>query len=150
MHEARRSFMQQETEEQKGEVDDVEVDRVQRFAGLHKVPDQIRAADENNQPVEDWGMFEPLARSRFHDWHRRFDFRFSENDAEIARRFAAPGGGRDQPHYGSNERDLDDDRRQALPEKDRVAEWNDSARDQAVGGNDLADLRLQRSRCSHL
>ena len=68
VHEARGSFVQQETEEQKGEVDDVEVDRVQRFAGLHEVADQIRAADENNQPVEDRGMFEPLARSRFHDW----------------------------------------------------------------------------------
>ena len=142
--------MQQETEEQKGEVDDVEVDRVQRFAGLHKVADQIRAADENNQPVEDRGMFEPLARSRFHDWHRRFDLRFSEDDAEIARRFAAPGGRRDQPHHGSDERDLDDDRREALPKKDRVAERNDSARDHAVVGDDLADLRLQRSRCSHL
>src|SRR5438105_2300785 len=113
--------MQQETEEEKDEIDDVEVDRVQRFAGLHKVADQIRAADENNQPVEDRGVFEPLARSGIHDWHRRFDLRFSENDAKIARRFAAPSGRRDQPHHDGNERDLDDDRREALPEKNGVA-----------------------------
>ena len=62
VHQARRRFVQQETEEQKGEVDDVQVDRVQRLAGLHEVANQIRAADEDDQPVEDRGMFEPLAR----------------------------------------------------------------------------------------
>ena len=46
VHQARRSLVQQKTEEQKGEVDGVEVDRVQRLAGLHEVANQIRAADE--------------------------------------------------------------------------------------------------------
>ena len=34
VHEARGRVVQQETEEQESEVDDVEVERVQRFAGL--------------------------------------------------------------------------------------------------------------------
>ena len=46
VHQARGSFVEEETEEQEGEVDDVEVDRVQRFAGLHEVAHEIRAADE--------------------------------------------------------------------------------------------------------
>ena len=43
-----------------------------------------------------------------------------------------------------------DDRREALPEKDRVTERNEPARDQAAVRDDLADLRLQRSRRRHL
>ena len=39
---------------------------------------------------------------------------------------------------------------EALPEKNRVAERDDAARDHAVVGDDLADLRLQRSRRGHL
>ena len=142
--------MQQETKEQKGQIDDVEVDRVQRFAGLHKVADQVGAADENNQPIEDRGMFEPLARSRFRDWHRRFDLRFSENDAEIARRFAAPGGRRDQPHDGSDDAISTATDARLCHRKIVCAERDDSARDHAAVRDDLADLRLQRSRCRHL
>ena len=150
VHQARRSFVQQKTEEQKSEINDVQVDRVQRLAGLHEVADQIRAADEDDEPVEDRGMFEPLARSRFLDCRRRFDLRLAENDAEIARRLPAPGRRRYQPHHGRDHGDLDDDGHEALPEKNRVAERDDSARDHAVVGDDLPDLWLQRSGRCHL
>ena len=94
-------------------------------------PDTCRRARTISH-VEHRRMFEPLARSRFRDWRRRFDLRLSEIDPEVARRPAAPGGRRGQPHHGVDDHDLDDDRREALPEKDRVAERNDAAGDHAA------------------
>ena len=95
-------------------------------------------------------MFEPLARSRFRDWRRRFNLRLAENDAEIARRLPAPGGRRYQPHYGSDHGDLDDDGHDTLPQKNGVTERDEPAGDHAVVGDDLPDLWLQRSGRCHL
>src|SRR4051812_22513587 len=60
MHEAGGRFVQEKSEEQEREVDDVEINRVQRLAGLHEVAHEISAAEENNEPVQNRRMLEPL------------------------------------------------------------------------------------------
>ena len=95
-------------------------------------------------------MFEPLARSRFPDWRRWLDLRLAKSDAEVARRPTSPGRRRDQPHHGRYDENLYHHRQEALPEKNRMAERDEPARDHAVVGDDLPNLRLERSRRGHL
>ena len=71
-------------------------------------------------------------------------------DAEIARRPAAPGRRRRQPHHRRHDHDLDEHRHEALPEKDRVREADDAAGHDAAVRDDVADRRLQRARRRHL
>jgi len=66
-------------------------------------------------------------------------------DPQVARRARARRRRRCEPHHRRDEHHLHGHRRQALPEKDRVAERDDAARHHAAVRDDVADLRLQRA-----
>ena len=51
------------------------------------------------------------------------------SQGEIARRFAPPNRWRDQPHHDSYDTDFDDNRCEALQEKNGMTEGDESARD---------------------
>ena len=57
VHQARRSLVEQKTEEKKSKIDGVQVDRVQRLTSLHEISNQVGSANEDDQPVEYRGMF---------------------------------------------------------------------------------------------
>ena len=73
-----------------------------------------------------------------------------QRDAEIGGRARAARRWSGEPHHHRHDDDLDDDRDEALPEEDRVAERDDPAGHQSAGGDDLANLRLQGAGARHL
>ena len=54
--------MQQKANEQKRQIEDVQIQRVQRIGGLREVAHQVRGAQRDDDPGENRRMFEPRAR----------------------------------------------------------------------------------------
>ena len=73
-----------------------------------------------------------------------------ERDTEIRRRSSARGRRRRKPHHECHHRDFHHDGHKALPEKDRVGETDETARDGIARGHDFANARLQRAGRRHL
>src|SRR5438105_3900465 len=71
-------------------------------------------------------------------------------DTERLGRLRAACRRRRQPHHGHDHDGLDRHGDEALPEKDRVAEWNDAAWHETARRYDLANLRLKRTGRRHL
>ena len=155
-HQPRRRSVQQNAEQQKREVQDVQVERVQRLAGRREVAHEIDAAESDDDPRQQRGMLEPLpGRERARHGGRRFVRSSSRVRREgrcrgLARSALCRRGGVASHMTSVTTTISTSDRAQALPEKDRVPEGDDAAGHHAAGRDDVADLRLQRAGRRHL
>ena len=99
-------------------------------------------------------MFQPLAGIRRIVIRDSLESRIPnpgpEVNAEVPRRLAFSRGRRCEPHDGGHDDRLDEHRRQALPQEDRVREADDAAGHHAALRHDVADLRLQGAGRGHL
>ena len=126
------------------------------FSGSARATEIARDEDRahrDDQQVEQRRMLEPGSgrnRARSGLRRRRASLALAEIDAEHRRGLRFRRRRRRQPHHQHDDDDLDEDRDEALPEEDRVAERNHAAGHEAAGGDDVANLRLQRARRRHL
>ena len=153
VHQPRRRAVEQEPDEQERQVEDVEVERVQRLAGRREVADEIGDAERDDRATSGSasaratgpggivrgtgavGPTSPRRRGRCRD---------------RAPCVPRPAGGVASHITVVTTTISIDDRHEALPEEDRVAEADEPAGDDAAVGDDVADLRLQRARRGHL
>ena len=78
--------MQDEPDQQERQVENIDVERVQRISRGHEVADEECRAESPDQPREDRRMLEPRAGRGGRRRPERLSVRFAEIDAEVGGR----------------------------------------------------------------